>query len=72
MSLSLILMVISEFQGSTDGIGRELLVAQGQFDILTMWAVILLLGLLGIAANALLTLAERRALGWQRRPGLTA
>lgn len=68
LSLSLVLMVISEFEGSTDGIGRELLVAQGELDIPVMWAVIVLLGLLGVAANALLAAAERRALGWQRGP----
>lgn len=66
LSISLILMVISEFEGATDGIGRELLVAQGELDIPTMWAVIVLLGLLGIAANALLALGERHALAWQR------
>lgn len=66
LSISLILMVISEFEGSTNGIGRELLIAQGELDIPTMWAVIVLLGLLGIAANALLAVGERRALAWQR------
>lgn len=71
LSLSLILMVISEFEGSTDGIGRELLVAQGEFDIRTMWAVIVLLGLLGVAANALLAVGERHALAWQRGPEST-
>ncbi|HET9078940.1 MAG TPA: ABC transporter permease [Trebonia sp.] len=68
LSISLILMVISEFEGSTDGIGRELLIAQGELDVPTMWAVIVLLGLLGIAANALLAVGERRALAWQGGP----
>ena len=66
LSISLILMVISEFEGSTDGIGRELLIAQGEFDIPTVWAVIVLLGLLGIVLNALLAVGERHALAWQR------
>jgi ABC-type nitrate/sulfonate/bicarbonate transport system permease component len=71
LSISLILMVISEFEGSTDGIGRELLVAQGEFDIATMWSVIVLLGLLGVVLNALLAAAERRAIAWQREPAQT-
>jgi ABC-type nitrate/sulfonate/bicarbonate transport system permease component len=66
LSISLILMVISEFVGSTDGIGRELLVAQGEFDLPTVWAVIVLLGFLGIVLNALLAVGERYVLAWHR------
>jgi ABC-type nitrate/sulfonate/bicarbonate transport system permease component len=66
LGLALIMMIISEFVGSTDGIGREMLQAQVNFDVPQMWAVIVLLGLLGIALNALLSLAERHLLAWQR------
>jgi ABC-type nitrate/sulfonate/bicarbonate transport system permease component len=64
LPLALILMVISEFVGSTDGIGRRLSISQQEFDIPSMWAVILLLGVIGLAANAAFLLVERRLLGW--------
>jgi len=66
LALALVMMIISEFVGSTDGIGREMLEAQSNTDIQGMWAIILLLGLLGIVLNALLSLLEHRVLAWQR------
>ena len=64
LPVALIMMVISEFVGSTEGIGRELFLSQQEFDIPTMWAVILLLGAIGLAANASFLLVERRLLAW--------
>jgi ABC-type nitrate/sulfonate/bicarbonate transport system permease component len=66
LALALVMMIVSEFVGSTDGIGREMLIAQTNFDIPVMWAVIILLGLLGVVLNALLGLLEHHALAWQR------
>jgi ABC-type nitrate/sulfonate/bicarbonate transport system permease component len=66
MAVSLVMMIVSEAEGSTDGIGRELSIAQTDLDVPTMWAVIVLLGLLGIVLNMALALAERRVLAWQR------
>jgi ABC-type nitrate/sulfonate/bicarbonate transport system permease component len=65
VALALVLMIISEFAGSTDGIGNEMLTAQSTFDIPLMWEVIGLLGLLGMLLNGLFALAERRLLTWQ-------
>jgi ABC-type nitrate/sulfonate/bicarbonate transport system permease component len=65
LALALVLMIISEFAGSTDGIGNEMLTAQSTFDIPLMWQVIGLLGLLGMLLNGLFALAERRLLSWQ-------
>ncbi len=65
LALALVMMVISEFAGSTNGIGNEMLTAQSTFDISLMWAVILLLGLLGIILNAAFALVEHRILAWQ-------
>ena len=59
------MMIISEFVGSTDGIGRELELAQTNFNVPSLWAIIGLLGLLGIVLNAAFGLAERRILAWQ-------
>lgn len=67
LAVALVMMIVSEAEGSVDGIGRELSIAQANLDIPTMWAVIVLLGLLGIVLNAMLLLAERRVLAWQRK-----
>ncbi|MBW4721152.1 ABC transporter permease [Saccharothrix obliqua] len=65
LSLSLVLMVVSELVGTDNGIGSQLLVAQREFDFPDMWAGIVLLGILGYALNTVLLAFERRALSWQ-------
>ncbi|MEV4888835.1 ABC transporter permease subunit [Nonomuraea sp. NPDC055795] len=65
LSLALIMMVISELFGGTDGIGYQLLQAQRGFDTPGVWAAIALLGLLGYVVNSLFVVIERRLLGWQ-------
>jgi ABC-type nitrate/sulfonate/bicarbonate transport system permease component len=66
LALALVMMIISEFVGSTDGIGREMLAAQSSYDVPMMWAVIVLLGLLGMVLNTVFSVLERRILAWQR------
>lgn len=66
LSLALILMVFSELVGSTNGIGYEMIDAQTQFDLPTMWATVVLLGVLGYVLNTLLLVAERVLLRWHR------
>jgi ABC-type nitrate/sulfonate/bicarbonate transport system permease component len=66
LSMAIILMVISELIGGTDGIGYLLSSAKESFQIPDMWASIVLLGILGYVANALLVLVERRVLAWHR------
>jgi ABC-type nitrate/sulfonate/bicarbonate transport system permease component len=66
LALALVMMVVSEFVGSTNGIGREMLQAQSLFDVPGMWSVIVLLGLLGLLLNAAFGLLEHRVLAWQR------
>lgn len=66
LAVSLIMMIVSEFQGSTDGIGQEVSTAQTTFDMSTIWGAIVLLGLFGIVLNLIFAAAERRALAWQR------
>ncbi|GAA2337518.1 ABC transporter permease [Saccharopolyspora halophila] len=65
LSLSLVVMVVSELVGSTNGIGYRLMFDQRQFDFPAMWAGIVLLGVLGYVLNTLLLMVERRALSWQ-------
>ncbi|MFI0407566.1 ABC transporter permease [Actinomadura sp. 3N508] len=68
LSLSLILMVFSELlPGTSDGLGFELTNAQSTSDVPTIWAVIVLLGVLGYLFNTILLAVERRVLFW--RPG---
>lgn len=66
LSLSLILMVISELVGATNGLGYQLTIAQGEFDLPKMWAVVVLLGVIGYLVNAALMAVERRTLAWHR------
>jgi len=66
VSLSLILMVISEMVASTNGIGFFVLQAQRSFAIPEMWSGIVLLGVLGYVLNAIFVLVERRVLAWHR------
>jgi ABC-type nitrate/sulfonate/bicarbonate transport system permease component len=65
LSLGLVLMVVSELVGATNGIGYQLIFSQHQFDFPTMWAGIVLLGVLGYVLNSLLLAAQRRVLTWQ-------
>jgi ABC-type nitrate/sulfonate/bicarbonate transport system permease component len=64
LSLSLILMVVSELMGgATDGIGFTLLLEpQRTYDIPAMWVGIVVLGVLGFTFNAALLAVERRVL----------
>jgi ABC-type nitrate/sulfonate/bicarbonate transport system permease component len=69
LSLALILMVISELLGSTEGLGYQLNIAKNAFDFTAMWSVVVLLGVLGYLFNTILLAVERRVLRWQ--PGRT-
>ncbi|MFA1546955.1 ABC transporter permease [Actinomadura chokoriensis] len=64
LSLSLILMVVSELMGgATDGIGFTLLLTpQRTYDIPAMWAGIVVVGALGFVLNTALLAVERRVL----------
>lgn len=71
LSIAVILMVISELIGS-NGIGRQLVEAQRDYELPTMWAWMVLLGVLGYLFNSLLLVVEGRALRWQPRHTLQA
>jgi ABC-type nitrate/sulfonate/bicarbonate transport system permease component len=66
LSLSLVLMVISELVGATDGIGYQFQVAMQGFDLTITWAWIVLLGILGNLLNWIFLGFERWALAWHR------
>ncbi|MEV5988529.1 ABC transporter permease [Streptomyces sp. NPDC052051] len=68
LSLALILMVFSELlPGTENGIGFLLTDAQSRSDLLTVWAVLVLLGVLGQLLNTGLLAVERRLLGTGRK-----
>ncbi|MFW0787379.1 ABC transporter permease [Gordonia sp. CPCC 206044] len=70
MSLSLIIMIISELQKSENGLGYLLVQTQRNFDYTGFWAVLIVLAVLGVLLNIVFKAVERRALAWHR--GATA
>jgi ABC-type nitrate/sulfonate/bicarbonate transport system permease component len=64
LQTSLLLMVVSELVASNGGIGFVILQSQQLFATSTMWAGIVVLGVLGYVLNWIFGLAERRALRW--------
>jgi ABC-type nitrate/sulfonate/bicarbonate transport system permease component len=64
LPIMLILVVISEMVGSTDGIGYFILDSQRRFRIAQMYAGMLALALLGYALNQLFNLLHRWLLAW--------
>jgi ABC-type nitrate/sulfonate/bicarbonate transport system permease component len=64
LPIMLILVVISEMVGSTDGIGYFVLDSQRRFKVAQMYAGMLALAILGYALNALFNLAHRALLSW--------
>ncbi|WP_326719429.1 ABC transporter permease subunit [Streptomyces sp. NBC_00243] len=64
LSIGIILMVISEMFGASDGLGFSIVQFQRGFAIPDMWTGILVLGLLGFLLSVVFQLVERRVLGW--------
>ena len=61
---ALLLLIAAEMIGANKGIGFQVMNAQYNFQIPLMFAAILLLALLGLAANAVLVLLQRRLCRW--------
>lgn len=64
VSLGLVVVVISEFVGEGEGIGRYIRLQQTEFDVPEMYCGILFLGLLGYVLNRLFVVVERHVLAW--------
>ena len=64
LSLSLILMVISEMFASSSGLGFTIVQFQRSFAIPEMWSGIVVLGLVGVAMSFIFQWAERNILRW--------
>jgi ABC-type nitrate/sulfonate/bicarbonate transport system permease component len=66
LPIMLILVVISEMVGSTDGIGYFVLDSQRRFKVAQMYAGMLALAILGFTLNQLFELLHRWLLSWHR------
>jgi ABC-type nitrate/sulfonate/bicarbonate transport system permease component len=64
LPIMVILVVISEMVGSTDGIGYFILDSQRRFRVAQMYAGMLALAILGYSLNMLFNLAHRMLLAW--------
>jgi ABC-type nitrate/sulfonate/bicarbonate transport system permease component len=63
-SVALVLAVTGELVIGTPGLGREIAVARSSNAVPAMYALVVVTGLLGVAANLATRAAERRALAW--------
>jgi ABC-type nitrate/sulfonate/bicarbonate transport system permease component len=66
LAVAIAVMVIANMIGSTSGIGYLVITAQQSFDVKASWAGIVMIGLIGLVANALLVALQHRALTWHR------
>jgi ABC-type nitrate/sulfonate/bicarbonate transport system permease component len=66
LSLAVIIMVVSEYFSSTNGVGYVLLISKNTLQMGPMWAAIVLIGLIGYLLNVAYLIAERRFLAWHR------
>ncbi len=63
---ALLLLIAAEMIGANKGIGFQVMNAQYNFQVPLMFAAILLLALLGLAANAVLVLLQRKLCRWSQ------
>lgn len=64
LSLSLIVMLVSEWLLTDSGLGYYLIDRQRNYDITEMWAAFLLLACIGYLLNSAFLMIERRLLRW--------
>lgn len=57
--------IVGEFVGAREGLGYEMLVANGSMNLSRSFAILALLGVLGYAMHAAVEMARRFALYWQ-------
>lgn len=61
---SLVVTVVAGLLGGSPGLGRSIYLAQSAGDVTTMYALVVVLGVLGMIAQGLSSVAERRLLHW--------
>jgi ABC-type nitrate/sulfonate/bicarbonate transport system permease component len=65
LALALILTVVTEMQSSLPGLGWDIFFAQRSYRSADLYAGLIMLAVLGFAANHLIMLFEKRALRWR-------
>ncbi len=65
ISLALIGAIIGEFVASNRGLGYMILVSQGQFDIVRMFAAMSVLSVIGLALFYVIVFTERVSMPWR-------
>lgn len=66
LSVALILMVVSEMTGATNGLGFQTLSAQRRFDSAATYAGVIVIGCIGLAVNLAFLAVERWIMRWHR------
>lgn len=66
LAVGLILMIISEMVGSTNGLGFRVLAAQRSFDSAGTYGGVIVIGVVGLVVNAGFLAAEARIMRWYR------
>ncbi|NDL56469.1 ABC transporter permease [Phytoactinopolyspora mesophila] len=64
LPIAIILMVVSEMYAASDGLGFTIIYFQRTFQNVSMWAGVVLLGLIGVLLAVLFRWGERRLLSW--------
>ena len=62
--IALLVTVVSEILGSSDGLGLFILTAMGTFRIVDVWVGVIVLGSIGFAAHEAFGFIERRSVRW--------
>jgi ABC-type nitrate/sulfonate/bicarbonate transport system permease component len=66
LAVALILMIISEMVGSTNGLGFRVLDAQRSFDSAGTYGGVIVIGVVGLIVNAGFLFVESRVMWWYR------
>jgi ABC-type nitrate/sulfonate/bicarbonate transport system permease component len=66
LSVALLLMVVSEMQGGTNGLGFQIRAAQRSFDTAETYAGVVVIGVVGLLVNTVFVAIERRLMHWHR------
>jgi ABC-type nitrate/sulfonate/bicarbonate transport system permease component len=66
LSVALLLMVVSEMQGGTNGLGFQIRSAQRSFDTASTYAVVIVIGVVGFVVNLAFVTVENRLMRWHR------
>jgi ABC-type nitrate/sulfonate/bicarbonate transport system permease component len=69
LSQALLLTAAAELFAANGGLGEQLRNARDHFEFAEMWAVVMVLGVLGYVFNLILLGVEKKTLGWHRAAG---